>query len=75
VFAIEIKYGQKISQHFACKVLGLPTDDKLARSPRNKFRRSWVLSVFCCCVISAKGAVSLKAWGNAPGTQIVQIKR
>jgi hypothetical protein len=37
VFAIEIRYGQKISQHFASKVLGLPIDDKLARSPRNKF--------------------------------------
>jgi hypothetical protein len=37
VFAIEIRNGQKISQHFASKVLGLPTNDKLARSPRKEF--------------------------------------
>jgi hypothetical protein len=37
VFAIEIRNGQKISQHFAGKVLGLPTNDKLARSPRKEF--------------------------------------
>jgi hypothetical protein len=37
VFAIEIRCGQKISQHFAGKVLGLPTDDTVASPPRNKF--------------------------------------
>src|SRR5437773_6954904 len=49
VFAIEIRYGQKISQHFASKVLGLPTDDKLAMSPRNKFRGSAALSSVISC--------------------------
>jgi len=29
--------GKKISQHFASKVLGLPTNDKLTRSPRKEF--------------------------------------
>jgi hypothetical protein len=38
VFAIEIENGQKISQHFASKVLGLPTNDTLARSLRKGFR-------------------------------------
>jgi hypothetical protein len=38
VFAIEIRNGQKISQHFASKVLGLPTNDTLARSLRKGFR-------------------------------------
>jgi hypothetical protein len=37
VFAIEIRNGQKISQHFASKVLGLPANDKLARPPRKEF--------------------------------------
>jgi hypothetical protein len=32
-----LRAGKKISQHFASKVLGLPTDNKLAASPRNKF--------------------------------------
>src|SRR6266496_1810638 len=38
VFAIEIENGQKISQHFASTVLGLPTTDTLARSLRKGFR-------------------------------------
>ena len=38
VFAIEIENGQKISQHFASKVLGLPTNNTLARSLRKGFR-------------------------------------
>jgi hypothetical protein len=37
VFAIEIRNGQKISQHFASKVLGLPMNNRLAKSPRKEF--------------------------------------
>jgi hypothetical protein len=32
-----LRAGKKISQHFASKVLGLPTDNKLAASPRKRF--------------------------------------
>src|SRR5215468_5735305 len=32
-----LRVGKKISQHFASKVLGLPTDNRLATSPRKKF--------------------------------------
>src|SRR6516162_7496391 len=53
-----LRVGKKISQHFASKVLGLPTDNKLAASPRKKF-----------CKLGAPYSL----WAESAGRSVIQL--